>query len=314
MRASIVIPTLNAGRYLPGLFEAFGAQEDADLIEVILVDSASDDDTVDQSRRYDLARVVPIPREDFTHGYARNLGIREARGDIVAFLSQDARPRDSSWLAALLEPFQSPGVGAAFSRQVPYPEANPIERTFIDYWFPEQPRVTAGLAEDESGTIRFLDVFFSNVSSAARRDLALRHPFMENLIMSEDQQFARDLVAHGHDIHYTPASEVWHSHRYSLREIFQRYFDSAYSLTCIFDHRIHESVKAGRAYLPHEFRTIVTRHPLWIPYYSLYFLTKGMGVMAGHFADKMPRPLARACSMHKAFWDPSGRGRLERST
>lgn len=301
-RISIVIPTLNAAGYLPRLFEAFEEQTLADDMELVVVDSDSDDDTVALVESRPYARVTRIARNAFTHGYARNLGVREARGDIVVFVTQDARPANPRWLAELVAPFEDPGTGAVFSRQLPYPDANPIERTFINFWFPETPSVRRGRT-DPGQDFRFLDVFFSNVSSAVRRGLALRHPFLEDIIMSEDQQFARDILSEGHNIVYTPRSETWHSHSYSLKQVFQRYFDSAYSLTCIFGHTMGETVQAGRGYLPHEAKTIITKHPLWIPYYVLYFLAKGLGVFAGHLAPHMPRKVARALSMHKRFWD-----------
>ncbi len=301
--ASIVIPTLNAGHYLPELLNAFQSQDFAGEWELVVVDSSSDDDTREQLAACPSARVIQISKESFTHGYARNLGVRESKGEFVVFVSQDALPKDETWLSALLKPYERAAVGATFSRQVPCLGANPIERTFIEYWFPDREKITKGRADDSADMIRFLDVFFSNVSSSARRDIAIRHPFRENIIMSEDQQFARDIVQHGHDIVYTPESVVIHSHDYSLSEIFQRYFDSACSLTDIFGHRMGESLKAGRRYLPHECKTVFTKYPVWIPYYLAYFLTKGCGVFAGHFANRMPRKLARACSMHKRYWD-----------
>lgn len=303
MRASIVIPTLNAAAFLPALVPALHSQQDVGEWELVVVDSASDDGTADLLAAEPRARVVPIAREAFTHGYARNLGAREARGEAVVFLSQDARPQHDAWLRNLIAPFRNPRIAAAFSRQIPYPEANPIEQTFIGYWFPPASRVTPGAAAGAPRPLRFLDVFFSNVSAAARRDVLLAHPFQEDLIMSEDQQFARDVLQAGFDIAYQADSVVWHSHQYTLRQIFQRYFDSAFSLTHIFNHTVGESVQAGRSYLPYEFRTIVTRHPRWIPYYLLYFLTKGAGVFAGHAAPYLPRRVARACSLHKRYWD-----------
>jgi rhamnosyltransferase len=302
VRTSIVIPTLQAGRYLPALLAAFDAQPGAEETEILLVDSASEDETPALAAAHPRTRLVPIAREAFTHGYARNLGVRHAAGEIVIFLSQDALPLGNAWQAGMLAPFADPAVGAAFCRQVPHPDANPIEQTFIAYWFPERNRTTHGAAEN-GRNLRFGDVFFSNVCSAARLALLRAHPFDERIIMSEDQQFARDILQAGHDLVYTADVAVRHSHHYSLRQIFQRYFDSAYSLTCIFNHTLSESLQAGRGYLPHEAGTIVTRHPAWIPYYAAYFLAKGMGVFAGHLAPHMPRRWARACSLHKRFWD-----------
>lgn len=299
---SIVVPTLNAGRYARRLLDAFAHQSYDALPEVILVDSASDDDTVAIADGYPFCRAVPIARQAFTHGYARNLGVREASGEIVVFVSQDALPRDDHWLANLLSPFQKAETGAVFGRQIPYPDANPFERTFLNYWFPAEDRTTPGLRKDKEA-YRFLDGFFSNVNAAARRQLALDHPFLEDIIMSEDQQFARDLLAHGHDIVYAADAEVWHSHDYTLREVFQRYFDSAYSLTCIFNHTFGESLKAGRGYLPHEFRQILTQYPRWFPYYVLYLGSKVSGSLAGHVARHFPDRFNRRLSMHKRFWD-----------
>jgi rhamnosyltransferase len=303
LRVSIVIPTLNAAHHLPALLASLQTQALDGGWELVVVDSASDDQTVAQLRAEPRARVIPIAREAFTHGYARNLGVREARGDMIVFLSQDALPRDAAWLSALIAPFDDSSVAAAFSRQIPYPDANPIEQTFIGYWFPAESRRTRGVPPGAQQDLRFIDVFFSNVSSAARRDILLAHPFLEDLIMSEDQQFARDVLRAGHDVVYQAASMVWHSHTYTLRQIFQRYFDSAFSLTHIFNHTVGESLKAGRGYLPHEFRTIVARFPTWIPYYLVYFIAKGAGVFAGHAAPHLPRRLARACSLHKRYWD-----------
>ena len=301
---SIVIPTLNAEKYLPGLLTSFESQSIGPPEEVILVDSASDDDTTAVAETFSFVQIVPIKREAFTHGYARNVGVRKSAGEIVVFVSQDALPYDNQWLAHLSAPFEDPTVGGVYSRQIPYQGANPIETTFLNYWFPPIPRrMEAPKDAIDKRAIRFLDVFFSNVSSATRRDVALAHPFQEQIIMSEDQQFARDLLYAGYSIVYTPDSKVWHSHTYTLKQIFQRYFDSSYSLTTIFGHTMNESVQAGKGYLPHEFRTIFTRHPTWIPYYMMYFLTKGSAVFAGHHANRMPKSIARLCSMHKRYWD-----------
>ncbi len=52
LRVSIVIPTLNAERYLPGLLESFDAQVPSPPDEIVLVDSASDDRTPELAAAY----------------------------------------------------------------------------------------------------------------------------------------------------------------------------------------------------------------------------------------------------------------------
>ena len=121
--------------------------------------------------------------------------------------------------------------------------------------------------------------------------------------MSEDQQLSRDLLAKGYTLSYEPSSVVWHSHRYSLKGVFQRYFDSAYSLNHIFGQELKESAKIVRKYYKEELWEMLTHYLHWLPYYFVYLLAKTGGAFAGHYAEKMPRSLAKRLSMHKGYWD-----------
>lgn len=298
-KVSVVIPVLNAGPYLKSLIEALLAQKPEPPLEIILVDSNSTDNTREIAAAFPAVRVIPIP--DFSHGRARNLGVRAAKGDIIALMTQDALPRDSTWLASLLKPFVDATVGAAYSRQTPRPDAPLTEIYFLGYHFPDCQTIR----REKSGSepLSFQTVFFSNVSAAIRRDLLLRFPFDEKLIMSEDQQFSRDVMNAGFAVVYQPESVVIHSHNYSLKTVFQRYFDSVYSLTVIFkDHGMSTSAGIGLRYLRKEILWMLTRHPLHLPYYALYVLVKASGTVAGHFAGKMPDWLLRRCSLHSYHW------------
>jgi glycosyltransferase involved in cell wall biosynthesis len=86
--------------------------------EVLVVDNASTDDTpsvlADLGRQADPAlRVVTEPRLGLSA--ARNRALATARGEMVAFLDDDAVPRPG-WLAALIAPFAAPGVACVGGR------------------------------------------------------------------------------------------------------------------------------------------------------------------------------------------------------
>lgn len=297
---SVVIPVLNAAGYLPALFEALDAQKPAPPGEIVLIDSNSTDETVRIAAEHPGVAVHPIER--FSHGRSRNMGARLASGDVIVYLSQDARPENDSWLAELTAPFADDAVAATYSRQVPWPGANPMEQFFLANHFPPGESVRRSSSNGDGLSLR--QVFFSNVSSAVRRDLILAHPFDEDLIMSEDQQLSRDLITAGYSVVYCPDSVVLHSHDYTLREVFRRYFDSVYSLTVIFrDHDMGSSVAMGSSYLGREVRHMVRHYPLWLPYYALYVAAKASGTIAGHFAERLPRPLLRKLSLHSYHWD-----------
>jgi len=297
---SVVIPTLNAAPFLPRLLESIFRQEPAAPFEVVLVDSMSTDATREIAASDPRVRIVPIA--DFSHGRSRNLGAREAGGEIVVLLTQDAVPADRKWLAGLLAPFDDPRVAATYSRQVPNTDANPMERFFLLKRFPPGPPERREKRGD--APLEFADVFFSNVSAAIRREALLRHPFDEDLIMSEDQQFSRDVIAAGHAVVYQPESVVVHSHNYSLATCFRRYFDSVYSLTLIFPRLgLGRTASMGGGYVAQEVVYMVRNHPLWLPYYVVYNFAKISGAFAAHFAERMPRSLLRRLSLHRYHWD-----------
>lgn len=300
MRVSLVIPTKNALKYLPALFETFAAQLPSPPEEIIVMDSLSTDGTADWCRKQPRTRV--IDESAFCHAETRNRGAAAASGDVVVFLSQDALPKGRDWLEALTAPFADPAVAATYSRQVPYPNASPMETFFLAYRFPDGPPHVRKL--DPGQQPDFELAFFSNVSSAVRRSALLAHPLDGKLIMSEDQQLSRDLLLAGYAVIYTPASVVTHSHQYRLSEAFRRYFDSVYSLRQIYpSHGMGTSAGIGARYVLAELKFMIRRHPFWLPYYFLYTAAKALATFMAHRAERLPRRWVKRMSLHRYYWD-----------
>ena len=296
---SIVIPTLNAGQWLQPLLDALRAQEPNCPSEMILVDSGSSDDTLAIARAHDWVRVVPIDR--FSHGGARNRGIREARGDVVVLMTQDAIPANPYWLEKLVEPLKQPEVGAVYSRQVPRSRVSAVEEAFLFDRFPDGPQVVR--RPDGEGIPVYPTTFFSNVSAAARRATWLDFPFDETLIMSEDQQFARDILLAGLAIVYEPASMVLHSHSYGLCETFRRYFDSVVAFRQLSRrHRAAASAQLGQSTLGREMIYVARHRPLSLPHYLMHTMAKALGVAIAHGSDRMPLSWCARCSMQPGWW------------
>jgi rhamnosyltransferase len=88
---TVAIPVLNGGRYLDEVLSAVRAQQVEREVEVLIVDSGSTDGSLEIARRHG-AVVHEIDKKDFSHGGTRNLMMRLARGEHVAFLTQDATP------------------------------------------------------------------------------------------------------------------------------------------------------------------------------------------------------------------------------
>lgn len=85
---SVIIPTHNYARFLPMAIESVLAQtRPAD--EIIVVDDGSTDDTAAIVARYAERGVRYLYKENGGVSAARNLGIRESRGSLIAFLDSD---------------------------------------------------------------------------------------------------------------------------------------------------------------------------------------------------------------------------------
>jgi glycosyltransferase involved in cell wall biosynthesis len=94
---SVVIPARNAAATLPGVLAALGDQTaPSESFEVIVVDDGSTDETAAVAEGSGVARLVRAGGHR-TQASARNLGVAEARGEVIAFLDADCVP-DRTWI------------------------------------------------------------------------------------------------------------------------------------------------------------------------------------------------------------------------
>ncbi|MDD5557752.1 MAG: glycosyltransferase [bacterium] len=227
-RISVIIPVKNAERYLDGQIAAILSQAGVARPEIIIIDSGSTDGTLRAAARAP-ARLIRIRPEEFNHGRTRNLGAREAAGDRLVFLTQDATPADDRWLANLVRPLdEDPGVAGSFSRHIPRPGcsislARQIEEEWRQAGGPERiVKRVSSRAELEARKPFY--TYFANTSSCLRRAVWERIPFSE-VEFGEDVDWAERVLLAGHAIVYEPSSAVLHSHDYTLREQMRQHYD-----------------------------------------------------------------------------------------
>lgn len=87
-RVSVVIPAYNAEAFVRQTIESVLAQTYANL-EVIVVDDGSSDSTRRIAEAIDDPRLKVLSGPNRGVSHARNWGVREARGDLIAFLDAD---------------------------------------------------------------------------------------------------------------------------------------------------------------------------------------------------------------------------------
>ena len=85
---SIVTPSYNQGPFIKATIDSVLTQ-DYNPLELIVIDGASTDETVDILRRYDDPRLFWVSEPDSGQANAINKGLRRARGAILSYINSD---------------------------------------------------------------------------------------------------------------------------------------------------------------------------------------------------------------------------------
>jgi rhamnosyltransferase len=305
---SLVIPVRNGGALLIRCIEAVMRQT-AKPREIIIYDTESEDDAI--SRIQPLlkkipTRIVRIQKHEFDHGGTRNAALKLTRAPWVLFLTQDAVPADQHAFKALLAAGMQKGVVAAYGRQLPHADANPLAATARGFNYPENSQVQNMDRAEKTGIKTW---FTSNSFCLWNRAALIRAGgFAEKLILGEDMHAAARLIQAGGSIVYEPAAQVFHSHNYSALDEFRRYFDIG-----VFHANCHELLfKAGNANTEGFKFVLGQAHLLWQrnAYWSLlklpfHIAAKLLGYKLGRNFRLLGPRFSRCLSMHKNYWVPS---------
>jgi rhamnosyltransferase len=204
---SVIIRARDEAAAIGRCLELLAGQRTGDRgVEVLVLDSGSRDGTPEIARRGG-ARVLGIPRGDFTFGGALNLGAANARGGLLVALSAHAFPHDEQWLARLAEPFTDPLV-ACVSGDRYGPGGEPLAERV------EQDTALAR-ANPRWG--------YSNGAGAFRASLWRKRPFRADLPGCEDREWAWYWLERGYLCVIDPSLVVDHDHTHdSLPSIYRR--------------------------------------------------------------------------------------------
>jgi len=247
VRASLVMPTWNAGKLLGEVLAAIDAQPGAERLEKVAIDSGSTDGTPALLERHGF-RVTTIPQKQFNHGATRDLGIEQTSGDVVVLLTQDATPADTKWLPALLAAYDDPAVDAAWCRQIPRPDCNPLLRRRIEEWMGDRrtlamQRVPAGTTFAQLEPMAQLRLAaFDNVASSVRRSSWAKYRFGWRRF-GEDITFGKRVIENGGTIAFVPDAAVIHSHKTTPTQEGKRVYCDHQNLFALFGLRVIPSLE-----------------------------------------------------------------------
>ena len=211
---TVIVCTRDRPALLKRCLEALSAQK-YDRFDVLVVDNASTQPVRDLCEQAGVTWLwAPVP--GLTR--ARNMGARQARSEIIAYIDDDAIVEEG-WLQAMASEFSDPAVGAVTGR-VRYMKAIANSRSISDEEAPAD-RARPRAAFDRTTANWFCKACFGGIGDggnmAFRRDLiAAEVPFDERLgrgqlLDSGDEHVVfASLIARGHRIAHSPQAIVRH--------------------------------------------------------------------------------------------------------
>ena len=227
IKVSVIIPTLNAENELPDLLNRL--HEQSQLIEeIIVVDSESEDKTFEICKVDSSIRFLTIKRTDFDHGGTRDWALKQAIGNVIIFLTQDAVPADDFLVERLIAPLKNENVAVSTGRQLPKDNATHMERLVRSFNYP--PESTIHTKSDLS--VLGIKTFFCSDSCAAyNKDIYLKLGGFERPVKTnEDMFFAAKAINCGYSVSYTAEARVFHSHNLTLKQQYKRNYIQGYEI------------------------------------------------------------------------------------
>jgi GT2 family glycosyltransferase len=196
---SVISTVRNEARNIAHLLDSLVVQEPP--VEVLVVDSSSQDGTPDIVRAYEKRYDnVHLQFRGGTRGAGRNFGVKMARGEVVAFIDGDAIA-NPFWLRELRAGLDHADVVAGRSIQIGYRPFEQLERVEL--------------------IVRGVDVSYPSSNLAYRKRVIQEiGGFDEWFVTAEDIDLNLRAVKAGHPIAYRPNAIVYHRTRDS-------YFDFA---------------------------------------------------------------------------------------
>ena len=302
MNISVIIPTRNAENYIENLLNTLTTQT-IKPIEIIIIDSESEDKTKQICEKYDLVKFVEIKKSEFDHGGTRNRAAKLAIGDVLVFMTQDAYPNSDKFIEELVKPLGNDGIVASYGRQLARENSQELEKFARGFNYGDSEIIKS---KDDIEKLGVKTFFFTNVCSAfLTNEFWKAEGFPEKTIMNEDMIICSKLIFSDKKVIYAAKAEVIHSHQYTYIQQFKRNFDVGVVFTDSSDYFYGvKSESEGVKYVKEAIKYLINKgKPYLIPHLIIDSGFRFLGYKFGQNYKKIPINLVKKMSMHSFYFD-----------
>ena len=209
---SIIIPVKKINDYIYENVEHSLKMEYKNFEIIILPDNASN---------VKFKKTKIIPSGNVKPGEKRNLGVKHAKGEIIAFIDDDAYPR-KDWLTNAIKGFKDKSIAAIGGPGVTPPKdslSQKISGAIYEYGsLNYNYRYTSGKKQE-------IDDFPSCNLLIRKKDFLAINGFDGNYWPGEDTKLCQDLVDNSRKIVYTPNVLVYHHRRKMIKPHLKQAFN-----------------------------------------------------------------------------------------
>ncbi|MBQ2835563.1 MAG: glycosyltransferase [Clostridia bacterium] len=222
MTIDIICPLYNAEKYINNLHQNLKKQKDVEIKNINYILTKGNDNTEKILEQLDCKYEV-IEKQEFSHSLTREKAAMKSNADVLVFITQDIIIEREDWLANLTKCIQNGECEASYSKQTC--SNNTIEKYTRERNYTKESFIVSKDDIDNKGLQTF---FFSDASSAIKREtfVKLNGYDGKNLPTNEDMYFAFKLITNGYKIKYCADSVVEHSHKFTLKQLYKRYYDT----------------------------------------------------------------------------------------
>lgn len=234
----VVCPIYRGFKYLPSLYERILQQKGVVVNNIVLALTLSDkDDDLKVKEFAEDKNIIcfEVDAKEFSHSRTREKAIKEyCSADIVVMLSQDVILTDEYVFCNLVKSIKEKETVYNYARQICSNRS--IEKYIRQKNYPETSYV---ISKDDIEKLQLLAFFASDACAAYDRNIFIELGGYKgyDVMMNEDQLYSKIILDAGYKKKYCADAVVEHSHRYSLKQLYTRYYETGkfYKQVKIFD-------------------------------------------------------------------------------
>ena len=214
----IICPLYNAIDYIKNLHKSLLNQKDVKINKIRYILTESNDGTEEYLKKNKID-YKKIKKEDFSHSLVREKEALESKADLLVFITQDVIIEDNNWLYNLTKDIND-DIVASYGRQIS--KYDNIEKYTREKNYPNKSFV---VSKDDIEKLGLKTFFFSDAASCIKTSIfkKINGYDNKNLPISEDMYIAYKIIMNDYKIKYCADSVVFHSHNFSIKELYKRY-------------------------------------------------------------------------------------------